>query len=384
MYTGALMGGNDYQNADTLMKGGDAGNIPDSALGTIIHNEDQFGPAAAAAARAEQARRDAARAEGNRKENFVNNAQGGYDANRFNYGGDPNGATNQYNDAVARAGMADQAAGTYANVAQDYRNQGNTAFGNALNAERRGAQAYEDTGLSLNEEMARGDQAGAVTLSREAAMGLAPSQAAYQLQAGLDQASNQQLSQAASARGLGAMAVAGGNAAGAIGNLQQNAFTEAGRLRAQEMAEARGMYGSLSGQMRGADQQRLNMGNQMGQYNAGLNEQYGQRMGQLYGQAGQLGASNGQLGLGYSQLGQGYYGQGLGVQSDQLKANQNQQAIAASSYENQQARQQHRADTGMAQSNRAEDKQDAEDARTGEAIGGVAATAAKAIPSFIK
>jgi hypothetical protein len=115
------------------------------------------------------------------------------------------------------------------------------------------------------------------------------------LQGGLDRAIAAQQAGAGSARGAAALANAQGNAGANMANLQQNAFTEAGRLRAGEIANYTGMYGGLAGQQRGQDQNRLNMGNQMSQFNA---QNQTQR---------QLGF--GQLGLGYGQLGSQYYGQ---------------------------------------------------------------------------
>jgi hypothetical protein len=141
-----------------------------------------------------------------------------------------------------------------------------------------GSMAYENQELSNREAQSRDyDQAGAMELARGAAMGQAPSAAAYQMQAGLNAAGAQQAAQAGGARGAAGLAMAQGNAASNVANMQQNAFTAAGQLRAQEMAEARGLYGGLAGQMRQQDQNRLGMGNQMSQFNStiGLQRQMG-------------------------------------------------------------------------------------------------------------
>lgn len=127
----------------------------------------------------------------------------------------------------------------------------------------------ENSDLAQNEANTRnGDQSGALQLARESAMGLAPSAAAYQMQYGLNQAAAQQAAMAGGARGASSLALAQQNAAGNVGNLQQNAFTQAGQLRAQEMAAALGQYGNFAEQQRAQDQARLAQGNQMAQFNA--------------------------------------------------------------------------------------------------------------------
>lgn len=149
----------------------------------------------------------------------------------------------------------------------------NWAMGQAQ--QDRGPQALEDQTLSNREADARyGDQNGALQLAREAAMGNAPSEAAYMMQRGLDSAVAGQQSAAGSARGAAAMAQAQSNAAANTANLQNQAFTQAGQLRANEMAQARGQYGGLAGQQREQDLQRLGMGNDMANKNADRNDAY--------------------------------------------------------------------------------------------------------------
>lgn len=162
-------------------------------------------------------------------------------------------------------------------------------------ADQRYASAWENQDLADQDAWARSDQEGATQLAREAAMGMAPSVAENQMYAGLDQAAAQQQSQAAGARGLAALSTAQTNAQANTANMQNQVFNQAAQLRAGEMADARGMYGSLSGQMRGADQNRMQMGNQMSQFNAGARNQYAQNQ---YGQANQAG----QQGVAYGQL----------------------------------------------------------------------------------
>lgn len=196
---------------------------------------------------------------------------------------------------------------------------GSWALGQAMGAQDRGPMANEAQWLSDQEYGARnGDQAGSLQLSREAAMGMAPSEAAFMMQQGLDKASAQQAAQAGGARGAAALAQAQGNAASNVANMQQQAFSNAGQLRANEMAQARAQYGQQAGQMRAQDQQRLQMGNQMSQYNAGLNDSYGIGMAgsaATFGQTGQgwykgandAYAQQGQLNNSYDQVGSGAY-----------------------------------------------------------------------------
>lgn len=207
----------------------------------------------------------------------------------------------------------------------------------------RGPQANENAQLSDREAESRyGDQSGAIQLAREAAMGQSPSEAAYLQQQGLNQAVAGQASAAGSARGNAAIALAQGNAAGNTAGLQNQAYTSGSALRAKEMADARGQYGGLSGQQRDQDLQRLGMGNQMGQFNANLNDQYKLGM-------GQLGNAAGNQELGWYQAAQNPYNQ-------QAQSDLERQKIAADSYNQTQA-----VNAGVSQANadqRAQSKKD--------------------------
>jgi hypothetical protein len=162
-------------------------------------------------------------------------------------------------------------------------------------------QAFENQQLSDNEATSRGyHQEGALNLALQGALGQQPSEAAYQLQSGLDKSLAQQQAMAGSARGQGALANAWGGMGANQAALQNQAFTEAGRLRAQEIAGYSNLYGNLAGQQRQQDQSRLNMGNEMSQFNAANNTSR---------QLGFLNASNAHRASGvgyYQQMGQGY------------------------------------------------------------------------------
>ena len=187
--------------------------------------------------------------------------------------------------------------------------RGGQAFaqGQMQQGQARGPTAYEDQFLSDQEQQARDyDQSGALQLDREAAMGNAPSAAAYQMQQGLNQGLANQQALAGSARGAAALAQAQGNAGANMANMQQGAFLGAGQLRAQEMAQARGAYGDLASQQRAQDQARLGQGNQMSQFNANANDQYALGM-------GQLGIGYGNLGNSLQGTAQGYFNTGAQI-----------------------------------------------------------------------
>ncbi len=153
----------------------------------------------------------------------------------------------------------------------------------------------QDAGAANNAASgANGNQAGAIELARRMAMGSQPSQGAMQMQQGLNQASAQQSSMAAGARGSAAMATAGANRAANVSNLQQNAYSGAGMLRSQEMAQGRGMYSSLVNDKRGQDAETLGEADRVGMANAKSYDDY--RLGAGNAAVGLGGVANGQNG----------------------------------------------------------------------------------------
>lgn len=199
----------------------------------------------------------------------------GYGTPDFDWGGHPDAAGNTFQRGLhGESTFRDQSAWAAGQMA------------NPTNA----SQAWENQELSDNESWTRGfDQAGALQLSREAAMGEAPSQAAWQMQQGLDQSLAAQQAQMGSARGNAGLALAGGNAAANSASLMNQTYGQSAALRAGEMAQARGLYGGLSGQVRDQDLQRLGQGSQMSQFNAGNTTNYQLGMGNVsnaYGQTG--------------------------------------------------------------------------------------------------
>jgi hypothetical protein len=200
-----------------------------------------------------------------------------------------NNGKNRYNDPGFQFDPSGQ------NNAQQGYNQFNDrstqAFNDAMTP--RGPQAVEDAGLSQNFNNTFTQQGNAVALAAGAANGTAPSAAQGQLQSGLNQAIAQQQSLAGSARGSAGIALAANNQGGNVANLSQNAVNQSAILRANEMAQARDLYGNLANQQTTQAGNRLNLSNQNNQFNAQLNDQY---------KIGMSNVSNayGQTGLGYN------------------------------------------------------------------------------------
>lgn len=252
--------------------------------------------------------------------------------NRYQYT-NPNRADVNYDpqleaDARYQAGRQNSYQDQYAGQGDQYAGMAGSMANAGFDAQNR-AGAQESQWMSDLDAQARGQMVGATGLARDAAMGLAPSEAAYQLQSGLDRASAAQQAQAGSARGSAAMANAQGNAAMATAGLQSDAFNQAGQMRAAEMANARGLYGNLSGQLRQSDQGRLGMGNDMAKFNRGQNDQYGLGLMGMGANYGGLGMQAGQLGLGYGQLGRGYGQDEAAMSHAQTDLDQRQSELAA-------------------------------------------------------
>lgn len=242
-----------------------------------------------------------------RKSNWTSHDFGdnrNYNPNAFNYGGFQGGA-NYYSQQAFDEQGREQSIDDY------YRQQAEQA---------QGRQIYQDPRYQQ-------DQNNAMDLAKSAAYGQQPSAAQIMMGQGLDQAAAQQQAMAGGARGAAGIALAQGNAASATANMQQQGVANAARLRADEMAQARGMYGQMS---MGAKQNDFQ--NQLANRNA--NDQYGLGLGQLA--------------QGRSQTAQGYYNAGLGVQANQLQAQGNQQNMLANS---DQATQQQNAAVNMQKTN---------------------------------
>ena len=170
---------------------------------------------------------------------------GGYDANAYNYS---NAGMSAYErqkmyDAQAEAAQKREAAQANYSAAQGVLSQGG------------------------------GDQAEAIAMHREAALGGAPSVAQKQLQMGQDAAMRSQESMRASARGAAGVAMADYGAAANIAAGQQATNAQQGLVRAQEMAEARGALMSGTTAARGQSIQAAGLEGSWSQGNAALQMQ---------------------------------------------------------------------------------------------------------------
>lgn len=225
--------------------------------------------------------------------------------------------------------------GGYAGGAQDMTKQGLSGAGKATNmanwaniqsqyAGLRDPRARENQQLSNYEAGGRGVLGAATSLAAQAAEGKTPSEAAYLMQSGLNRAIANQSALTGSVRGANAMALAQGNQGANVANLQQQAYNDAGALRAKEMAEARSLYGNLAGNLRAGDMSRLNAGNQMSQFNADLNDRYA------------LGMAN--AGNAASNTGLGWYSASMDPMKQQLAADDRYRSDAINLYSSQQDR----------------------------------------------
>lgn len=206
------------------------------------------------------------------------------DANAYEYGGGPGGASNaalRYQQAGANAQNRQAAQADY-------------------------GQANEDRSMGLQ---ARGQlgQVGQMQLAR--AMGQTPSIAGMQAQQDMQRAAAAQTSAQASARGAAGMALAQQQAAGNTANAQAQISGQAQINAANERMQAENAAANTFGAMRGQDLQSQGQSAQQGQFNADL-------------QARQR-AQNDMFQLGMT-------GYETGVQQAQLAAQQNRQAQQSS------------------------------------------------------
>jgi hypothetical protein len=208
---------------------------------------------------------------------------------------------------------------------------GGMGYANGQAAAGRPGAVADPTAAANQASGANGNQAGAIELARRQAMGQVPSQGVMQLQQGLNQASQQQAAMAGGARGSAALATAGANQRANTSNLQQNAFGQAGLLRAQDMAAGRGMYGSLTNERRGQDQQALGMSNEFGVANQKAADDYRLGMGNAGVGLGAVG--NAQAGADFTNTRNAFdpiYDQDDANQDQQTwLANNRRQAVAA-------------------------------------------------------
>lgn len=158
----------------------------------------------------------------------------------------------------------------FANREADYyRDQANAARGRtAFQADYGRANAWEQ-----NSQEARGQQLSAMRMAKEAAMGLAPSQAEILSRANMDRAASAQASLAAGARGPAGLALAQQQAAAQTANAQAQINQQAYAGRAAEQEAARNSYAAQAAGIRGGDQSSQAQAANQAQYQANMKAQ---------------------------------------------------------------------------------------------------------------
>ncbi len=158
----------------------------------------------------------------------------------------------------------------------------------------------ENSVLAQREADSRQQQGQALDIQRDAALGNAPSAAAYQTQSGMNDIAAGQAGAMGSARGLSALGGVQGAGASGVGQAAGGMAMQGGLGRSDEISKAIGMYGSSAGDMRGQDLGRVNQTNQMALAGQNLNDNW------KLGNAG-LAGKQGQLGVSMNQMDDAYY-----------------------------------------------------------------------------
>ncbi len=231
------------------------------------------------------------------------------------YGGHP-GGVEQYRDAAlwgAKGNDAEQAGNTAALQ---------RSIANMKGAESRGPMAIENQLLAKREQITRGEQLGALGLARDAAMGNAPSEAAYQTRIGQNDALGQHLGALGGARNAASLGGAQTMGTNQVGAASGNVGMAGGLARSKEISDAVGMYGGLAGQVRGQDLTRLGVSNQNSRFNQTLNDEW------KIGNANNA-IAQGRLGVAQSGLDSGWYDEAMKPAETQFRYDQEMAAEQA-------------------------------------------------------
>lgn len=228
------------------------------------------------------------------------------------YGGD--GGVEYYKEQARLGGMRNDAA-----------QRGNSAalsgaIGNMT--VDRGPQAVENNALVAREMGNRDAQLSALNLSRDAAMGNAPSEAAFQTRIGMNDIMGQQSGNMGSARGLAGLSGAQMSGSAAAGSSAGNLAMAGGLGRSKEIGDAIRMYGSQAGAVRSQDLARLKQNTSNGMFNADSNEAW------KLGNAG-LAQARGKLGLQMGQEDLAWKGEEMKGASKQFEYDQRMAAVEA-------------------------------------------------------
>lgn len=180
----------------------------------------------------------------------------------------------------------------------------NAALANSISAMKTGAggsKSIENADLSNRESALRGEQSRSLGLARSAAMGLAPSEAAFQTKMDMNNSMGAMAGAQGGARGLAAMNGAQSNAGAMNASAAQNYMLAGGLARSKEMADNIGLYSQGAGKQVGQDLTRLGISDQNQQFNQTLDDSWRLGNAQLAAQQGGLGAAMGQTDMGWYQ-----------------------------------------------------------------------------------
>ena len=177
------------------------------------------------------------------------------------------------------------------------------AFRNSLAnmGANRGDQSVEDPTLSGRAVSTREEQLRALALSRDAAMGNAPSAAAYQTSIGMGDVQSNQVANMGGARGLAGLTGAQTQGSASAGMAAGNVASQGGLARSKEIGDAIGMYGSQAGTVRDQDLSRLGQNSQNAMFNVKANDDWRIGSGNLAASQGRLGVAQGTQDLAWMQ-----------------------------------------------------------------------------------
>lgn len=246
-----------------------------------------------------------------RQQEGTNNGKGYSNPGSADYGGTPDAAA--YYKKMAQQGGA-------ANDAQQANNS--SALGRSLAAagSYRGPMAKENQDLANREAATRREQTGMLDLSRGAALGLAPSEAAGRTDIGFNDIMGARAGAVGGARGLSALNGAQGGSG--VGSAGLNMASAGGMARSKEIENSIGTYGGQAGQVRGQDIGRLAGSNQNNLFNQKLNDDW--RVGNANLAAQQAGLSNA-----YGASDQAWFGESMRPEDKQFQYDQEMAAILA-------------------------------------------------------
>lgn len=186
----------------------------------------------------------------------------------------------------------------------------------------RGQVAQENPFLAAREASARGQQLGGLDLSRDAAAGLAPSEAQFQTRQGMNDLAGQHSAQMGTARGLAGLSGAQVQGSAMSGSAAGNLAASGGLARSKEIGEAIGMYGTQAGDVAGQDAQRLQQNTKNSMFGAQLNDDW--RVGNL-----NLAAAQGKLGVSQGNTDLAWMDEQMTPEEKQFEYDQRMAALAA-------------------------------------------------------